>query len=610
MIGPFGEWFRMLKHIKKQIDSNRSQIAQLTQQVKEIRLVQGAGASILNPFLKYQNDPVAYAHDVLGFKVIWSEMEEVLRSVLQPPYRTLVKSGHKIGKSTCAGILVNWWFDCFDPSVVITTGATYEAMVDTVWGEVRLQRKRAGLKDYFIGPAAPEMWSSEEHWAKLLNVNNSTSFHGRHRQRQMFLFDEATAIDGVMFTVASTMFKPEPGNAWVCFFNPTDPTRHIYNEEMSGAWRVFSLPSTKHPNIVAQIEARSRGVELHSDQLPIPNAISISMVDLWVKQWCEQIRKEEATATDFAWQWPDGSITWHRPEADWEARCEGMWPKRESTSVWSDHLFKTVVESVAAVPIHLLPEIGCDVARLGPDQTAVHCRWGSLSLSHQSRQGIRETESAGWLIEIANDLAAMVNEMRRQDRSMRAFITPEEIPIKIDDAPVGGGVIDILLERGFRVISVNAGSNANDPTRYPNKRSELWFSTKWRAFSGGIAFSVPGPIGANGVVSRLCRLDKDTVQRLRLQATAPTWKLDSVGRRVVEEKAMTKKRLQGRSPDDMDAMNLAYYEVSYEAPRVMDVPIYDSPGRLGGHDARTDTFDEVEAAGQVPARERRKLFGR
>ena len=44
--------------------------------------------------------------------------------------------------------------------------------------------------------------------------------------------------------------------------------------------------------------------------------------------------------------------------------------------------------------------------------------------------------------------------------------------------------------------------------------------------------------------------------------------------RVVEKKEETKKRL-GRSPDDMDALNLAYYEFGWEAPRAMAVPVYD-----------------------------------
>ena len=45
-------------------------------------------------------------------------------------------------------------------------------------------------------------------------------------------------------------------------------------------------------------------------------------------------------------------------------------------------------------------------------------------------------------------------------------------------------------------------------------------------------------------------------------------------RRVVEKKEETKKRL-GRSPDDMDALNLAYYELGWEAPYAITVPVYD-----------------------------------
>jgi hypothetical protein len=55
----------------------------------------------------------------------------------------------------------------------------------------------------------------------------------------------------------------------------------------------------------------------------------------------------------------------------------------------------------------------------------------------------------------------------------------------------------------------------------------------------------------------LARLDADTRRELRRQALAPTWEPDNRGRRVVEVKDKTKKRIK-RSPDDMDALNLAY----------------------------------------------------
>ena len=47
---------------------------------------------------------------------------------------------------------------------------------------------------------------------------------------------------------------------------------------------------------------------------------------------------------------------------------------------------------------------------------------------------------------------------------------------------------------------------------------------------------------------------------IRRHHLPPMWRLDSQGRRVVEAKADTKRRI-GRSPDDADALNLAFATV-------------------------------------------------
>jgi hypothetical protein len=78
---------------------------------------------------------------------------------------------------------------------------------------------------------------------------------------------------------------------------------------------------------------------------------------------------------------------------------------------------------------------------------------------------------------------------------------------------------------------------------YPRKRDELWFEVAERARRGQLA---------------LGRLDRKTLARLRQQLLAPTWELRG-GQRIVEKKDDTKEKI-GRSPDDADAMNLAYYE--------------------------------------------------
>ena len=540
------------------------------------------------PMQEYEGNPALYMEEKLGLQC-WSAIAEVLAAVEKPPYRVLCKSGHKIGKTHALAALINYWFDVYDPGVCITTGASFDAMEDTVWAEVRMQRTRANLEDFFIGPVAADMRSSPEHWAKLFSVNNSTAFQGKHRSRILFIFDESVSVERAMWTVAESMFKSEPGFGWICCCNPTDPSSQFYAEEQlvradgTPKWKTFSLSSLDHPNILKQREHRALGIELTSTDLPIPNAVSITQVDDWVQDWCTPIDPASAVATDFEWTWPDGQKNWWRPEMDWEARCKGTWPTSTTSSVWSDYLFTLVTKATGSIPVHLSPEVGADCARFGDDKAAVHTRWGSVSLSHASRQGLRVTELAGWIIETANELAALVNRLRMAEKAGRPLVTAKEIPLKIDDDGVGGGVVDLLFEEGYNVLPVNAGSVPNDPARYLNKRSELWFSTVKRALAGGMAFFQEGSDG----VAR-SNLDVQTVATLKQQAMAPKWKMGPKGQRVVEKKEETKKRL-GRSPDDMDALNLAYYEVGWEAPYAIAVPVHnDRPLGPASDDAWND----------------------
>ena len=112
----------------------------------------------------------------------------------------------------------------------------------------------------------------------------------------------------------------------------------------------------------------------------------------------------------------------------------------------------------------------------------------------------------------------------------------------MDDTGVGGGVTDRLKEQGEPVMPINVGEKASDPERYPDLRSELWFMMAERAKEGRLDTS---------------RIPERERSSLEAQLTAPKYKLDSSGRRVVEKKSETKKRL-GRSPDDADAVILAF----------------------------------------------------
>lgn len=189
--------------------------------------------------------------------------------------------------------------------------------------------------------------------------------------------------------------------------------------------------------------------------------------------------------------------------------------------MWESAMVKQDIEPGAPTMI------GCDVARHGDDYTSIVVRRGNVVLHHETHNGWETTHIAGRLKELARAMKAPGQD-------------PKMVDIKIDDAGVGGGVVD--QADGYKFSPINSNTKAVDKSGYPNRRSEMWFTVAELAKSGDLDLS---------------RLTPTSLMLMRRQAMAPTWMLDSSGRREVERKENTKKRIN-RSPDDMDALNLAF----------------------------------------------------
>lgn len=446
----------------------------------------------------------------------WAKQAQIARLLLTPPYRVLVKACHTVGKTHLGGGLVNWWYDAFNPSIVLTTAPTERQVKDLLWKEVRRQRKgRPGLL-----PKAPRMESGPEHFAHGFTAKDGDSFQGHHGPHILIIFDEAVGVDPIFWETAESMFAGE-GHAWLAIFNPTDTSSQAYLDEQMGGWHVVSMSVLEHPNIVAEAQGKPP---------PYPSAIRMDRVDELIRKWCRPLSPAaKPKATDV--EWPPGSGQYWRPGPLAESRLFGRWPSQATNNVWSDAAW-TVAESVAQEEDarHKI-EIGCDVARFGDDFTEIHVRRGPISLYHEAVNGWNTSQTAGRLKELAREFGP------------RASQIPKQVAIKIDDDGVGGGVVD--KAEGYAFIPISAASEPLEAEKYPNRRSELWFAVAERANEGRLDLSrIPPAI----------RLE------LRRQAMAPTWKLDSQGRRVVEDKGKTKERLK-RSPDGMDAVNLAYAPV-------------------------------------------------
>lgn len=472
----------------------------------------------------YQHDPVYYSEVELG--VSWWQKQREVAEALLTHRRVLVKASHSVGKTHLAAGLVNWFFDCFRPSIVLTTAPTQQQVHDALWKEVRVQRRgRPGLL-----PKADRMETAPNHFAVGYTARDANAFQGRHEARVLIIFDEAVGIEGAFWEGAEGMMASGE-TYWLCIMNPTDTSSRAYEEELSGRWHVITIPAIEHPNIVAELQGIPK---------PYPSAVALEWVQARIKDWCTPLTLGDQRATDL--EFPPGSGKWYRPGPLFESRVLGRWPSQGSYSVWSEAAWNACLRQQE---LGGLLQIGCDVARFGDDNTSFIVRRGNCVLHHETHNGWSTAQTAGRLKALAKQYAETGED-------------PLKVTITIDDDGVGGGVVD--QAEGYAFHAVSGASTAADPEGYPNQRSEMWFTGAERAMRGEVD---------------LTRLTPESRSLLRRQFMAPTYKLNARGQRVVEPKEETKKRI-GRSPDDADAFNLGF-----TSPRVSEIIMAGGPVQVG-----------------------------
>lgn len=184
------------------------------------------------------------------------------------------------------------------------------------------------------------------------------------------------------------------------------------------------------------------------------------------------------------------------------------------------HVQKAQVEKTIATQAPLV--IGLDIARFGNDKTVFCFRRGRVC-----ERFIEFSKKS--VVEVAEIAAGFIMEYLPK----RLFL---------DIGGVGGGVYDLLKEKGFSQIlrGVNFGEKALNSTRFTNRRAEMWF---------GVAhwLSVPDQV--------LLPLSEN----LFLDLTSVHKKYDKLGRLQLESKEEIKRRL-GRSTDLGDALALTFAE--------------------------------------------------
>ncbi len=465
----------------------------------------------------YGRKPAEYCSKRLKVQLTPAQ-EQIARLLVKPPYKVLVRAGHNVGKSFLAACMVNWWFDCFDPGVCLTTAPTDRQVKDILWKEVRTLRTRKGSlvrKTVFPGPKVCRMETSAYHFAHGFTARDGDRFQGQHSEAVFIVFDEAEGVAPIFWEAAEAMLGGQRF-AFLALYNPTSQSGPTADAERSGRYHLVTMSALDHPNIKA---------ELRGEKPPYASAVRLGRLREMLEQWSAP---DPSPDTPGAVRLGD---RWYLPGPVARARLLGVRPTAGFNAVWPESVFDQAVQRV--LPENGLLQIGCDVARFGDDFTAIHVRRGGVSLHHESANGWSVDQTVDRVHELVFEYAA------------RAGVDPRRVPVAVDDVGVGGGVTDMLRKKRCYSIGVNVARAARDPDEYPNLRSALWFSLAEEAARGNISFA---------------RLPPAVLAALRRELTAPTYTLDVRGRREVESKQATKQRLK-RSPDNADATLLAFANV-------------------------------------------------
>ena len=373
------------------------------------------------------------------------------------------------------------------------------------------------------GDYSPKMWIRETWTAVGYSSSNSDALQGAHSISGdgLIIIDEATGLKPQLWGGVEGL-KSE-NVLFLAIFNPTSTNSQVYNEWQSGRWKHVVINSLEHPNIVAELKGLPP---------PFPGATTLEHINQLVESWSSRISIDDKGPRDI--EWPPGSGIWRRPNSLMESRVLGRWPTQNYDTVFDALDVENAIYSDQPFDKDGDIVVGIDIATSGSDYLVIMARVGNHLILHERRNGLDTVEITGLLIDILRDLGDKYD------------VNYKNIQVNVDSTGIGAAISDNLYDQQFyNVEAIHFGQTAQDDEKYPDARSELWFTMSEKCKNGQVSLDL---------------LDEQSHDLIRSQLIAPQYEHDVKGRRRLEPKKQTKKRI-GISPDDADALCLCYYEV-------------------------------------------------
>ena len=223
--------------------------------------------AIVQEFIeKYGNDPVSFVKEVLGIEPDpWQE--QVLRWVGDGERRISVRSGHGVGKSSCASWVMVWHLLTRFPQKAVVTAPTINQLQDALAAEckrwvnalpVALSSQIEVLNEQIRMKGAP----SESFISfRVSRAETPEALAGVHSEHVLLIADEASGVPEGVFEAASGSMSGESA-CTLLFGNPVRSTAFFYNThtKLSPYWKTLKVSCVDSPRVADDDTIIPRGI--------------------------------------------------------------------------------------------------------------------------------------------------------------------------------------------------------------------------------------------------------------------------------------------------------------------------------------------------------------
>lgn len=481
---------------------------------------------------KIKNQRGYFAENVLGTQ--FEKHQRDLFLTLLNNSRVAVKSAHDLGKTFTVSTASLEALFGMGPAYIIVTAPTWNLVKNVFFSEIRKKYKgskvplggKLNTADIDLGEVSGEKWKMIGFSPKTSVGGDASTFQGFHAPLVIIIFEEATGVPKALYTAAEGMLT-SANVKWWCIGNPTDENSGFADLFKSSGWIKVSWPCFLSPNFIANdikdiydirkesaylrsLNEEERNHRLDSYKITAPQLLTVRWVMERYLDWGEESPLfQSKVLAEFPKGSDDSLVSLLRIE-----QCMNRDAEEEG------YVVKVNQDRI---------DIGMDIARFGSDNTVIKAICGNEEIFSKTFYKLDTVQSFLELKNVFN------------------MFTGREISCCLDATGIGSGVLDncnndynIAANKLITVHEIHFGSNALQEELYVNKATEMALL---------LANRIKSPEG-------MLLQDNDI---LAAQISARKYKHDKNGRFWIESKDDYKKRMQGKSCDELDALMLAHY---------------------------------------------------